>query len=378
MLPERKRDLAESGASNGGLEVRVIGSSAPAAVGLAKEGGPGVEVGVVIGGSRPRARQQADPEEGPVLRLEAGDQEEPLKARDMSEVGPAAPLTESRSAKKRRDRLQRVTVWMAVGVCGIAIVAVGGVMAGRKADSEKKAAVEEAAPEPVDTAAVERERFVADAGTLINRAEDALRRFAGAKTAEEPLPLLRDAERVKPGFLREWKTWGVEPAFASSQPFESDIDTASPRPSIVVSGMKGDFSQVRAVFVREGDKVLLDWEATTGAGDLDITDLKAGKEAKDAVVRAVISTAAYYTPDFAETKYSSYRLTDESGEHFTWAFAGIGSPAGKALNLELNEGSFLMQKNSSIGFTLKVSGPVRPGSNQYLITEMLHKGWVSP
>lgn len=378
MLPERKRDLAESGANNGGFEVRVIGGSAPATVGLANDRGSRVEVGLVIGGGGSRARRQADPEEGPVLRLEAGDQEEPLKARDMSEVGPAAPLSESRSAKKRRDRLQRATLWMAVGVCGIAIIAVGGVMASRQAAPGKKAAVEESAPEPVDTAAVEREQFVADAGKLIEEAEDASRRFAGAKSPEEALPLLRDADRVKQTFFRKWKAWGAEPAFADSQPLESDIDTASPRPSIVVSGLKGDFSPFRAVFVREGGKVLLDWEATAGAGDLDITDLKAGTEAKGAVLRAVVSTATFFTPDFAETQYSSYRLTDESGQNFAWAYAEIGSPAGKALDLELNKGSFLMHENSSIAFTLKVSGPVRPGSNHYLITEMLHKGWVSP
>lgn len=378
MLPERKRDTTESGARNGGFEVRVIGGSAPAAVELAQDTAPGVEVGVVIGGGAPRARHQANPDEGPVLRLEADDQGEPLKARDMSEVGPAVPRTGSRSGKKKRDRLQQLTLWMAIGVFGIAIVAVGVLMAGKKADQPKEAIVEGAAPLPVDAAAVERDRFVAEAGKLIDEAEETLRRFAGAKTADEALSLVRDPERVKPGFFRKWKAWGVDPAFARSQVFASIIDTAGLRPSIVVTGTKGDFSPFRAVFVRDEGKILLDWEATTGAGDLDITDLKAGKEAKDAIVRAVISAASYYTPNFPETKYGSYRLTDESGEHLVWAYAEIESPVAKALNLELNEGSFLMDKNSSIVFTLRVDGPGQPGSNQYRITEMLHKGWVSP
>lgn len=378
MLPERKRDLAESqGGGHGGFEVRVIGGSAPAAVEPADEERSGVEVGVVIGGaSRTRPQHATSTEEAPVLRLEAEDQGEPLKARAMSEVGPAVPRTSSR--KKKRDRLQQLTLWMAVGVCGAAILTVGSLMAGRKKEVPTREAAGEVASVPVDAVAAERESFVADADGLINEAQDLVGHFAAAKTAEEVLPLLRDPERVKPLVLQKWQAWGAEPAFASSQSFASEISTGSPRPSIIISGMKGDFTAFRAVFVREKGKVCLDWEATMGAGDLDIADMKAGKEAKDAVLRAEVSTATYFTPDFPETKYASFRLSDVSGEHFTWAYAEIGSPVSKALNLELNEGSFLMQKNSSIAFTLKVQGPVRPGANQYLITEMLHKGWVSP
>ena len=376
MLPERKRDLAGSEGGRGGFEVRVIGGSAPAAVELTEQNRSGVEVGVVIGTSNPRGRRQLLPEDGPVLRLEVEDQGDQVKARSMSEVGPAVPREGSR--KKKRDRLHQVTLWMAGGVCGIAIVAVGALLARRGADSPKPQVASQAPAAPVDTATLERDRFVSDSAQLLAESENLIRRFAAAKTPEEGLPLLRDAERVKPVFLRQWKTWSAEPAFADGQTFEWEVDTSGVRPMIVISGMKGDFTPFRATFVRQGDKMLLDWEATTGAGDLSVSDLAEGKEASDAVLRAVVSPTAFFTPDFPEARYASYRLSSASGEAVAWAYVEHGSPAAKALHLELNEGSFLMQKNSKIFFTLKVKGPARPGSNQYLITEMLHKGWVSP
>jgi hypothetical protein len=183
---------------------------------------------------------------------------------------------------------------------------------------------------------------------------------------------------VKPDFLRKWQAWGADPLFANHQPFEMRVETSGPRPYIQISGMKGDFSSFQAVFVRQGDKMLLDWEATAGTGDLDMSGLQAGEEAKNALLRAVVSSAVTFTPEFPEAKYRSYRLADGSGGRSAWAYAEIGSPAAMALSREMNEGSFLMDKYSSVAFTLKVSGPVSPGSNQYLITETLHKGWVSP
>lgn len=374
MLPERKREAAEAGGSHGGFEVRVIGSSAPASAEVERTVS-GVELGLVIGGGARKPRPVAA-DEGPVHRLEVEDGGDQLKVRDMSEVGPAVPRVSSR-AKKKRFRLEQLTIWMAVGVCGIAVATVGGLLT-RKLEPAQPSSpgIPEAAP--ISASQLEEAYFVSHANELTQEAESSLRKYAEATTADEALPFLRDRDRVATAVHEKWKAWGSNPKFSTHEKFVTLVGTDSTRPKVSVAGRKGDFTPFTAVFVREGGRLVLDWEATEGIGDLQVLQLKKGAEAKDATVRVHISPSSYYNPDFPEEKYRSYKLEGKADEAIAWGYMALDSPAAEALKQELNEDSFIMEESSETKLTLKVTGPVRPGSNQYLITEMLHKDWVSP
>ena len=377
MLPERKKEAAEAGGSRGGFEVHVIGGSAPAAAAL-ESAGPGVEFGLVIGTGTKRNRVVPESDGAPVHRLEAEENGEPLKARAMSEVGPAVPRAGSRSRRKRPG-LQRLTLWMGIGVCAVTVVAVGGLLALRKGDAEANLPTE--APvslEVLSPAQVEEAYFVTHANELTEQAESMLRKYASAAKADEALPFLRDKDRLRRVVQEKWKPWNSDPKFSGTDEIVTAVSVETARPSVVVEGRKGDFSPFSAIFTRENGKLVLDWEATEGIGGLQIADLRSGAVASETVVRAVVSPSDYFTPDFPEASYRSYRLTDISGDQLVWAYAAVDSPVAAALKSGLNEDSFIMKEDSGMSVTLKLSGPLRPGSNQYQITEILHKGWVSP
>ncbi len=381
MLPQRKTPPADGSDGRKGFEVRVIGGGGPLSA-EPRASGPLAESGIVIGGRGPRETSAADPDEAPVRRLEVDQDGDHLQVKSTAEVEPAAAAGESsRHRGKKRRGLQHWTLWMAAACVGITVLAVAGLMLQKKSnalDPSAAPAVEEQAPAPPTAAEVERDFFVAHANELSSEAEEILRRYAAAASMEEVLPLVRDPERVRGALEAKWKPWGVEPSFAPSAMISGGVDVTGIRPHVALTGSKGDHSRFDAFFVREKGKMLLDWEATAGIGDLQIPELKSGARAENSVVRALLYPSDYFTSEHPEGKFNSYKLTDASGEHVVWAYVPVDSPVAGLLKAELNEDSYLIQRSTNLAGVFKLEGPVSADGNRYLITEMLHKGWVSP
>ena len=380
MLPQKRTDSEETGGSRGGFEVRVIGGGSLARA-KPPAAGAVVETGIVIGGRVLHERTAAEDGETPVLRLEVDSDGDELKAKSMSEVGPAPPRSPSKRRGGKRYGLQHWTLWMAAGCCLISILAVAGVMLQRKSaakDRPESGAGADAPAVPVTPEEAERDFFVTHASELQEAAVEILHRYAAAGSAADVLPLIRDPERVKTALLERWKPWGATPSFAPSAQVSGGVDIGGVRPLVVLTGSKGDFSSFEVVFVREEGKLLLDWEATAGIGGIQISELKSGARAEGDIVRAVLHPADFFTREHPEEKFSSYKLADSSGENTIWAYVPVDSTVAGILKKELNENSFLMEKSTRLAGTFRVTGPVGAGGTQYLITEMLHKGWVSP
>jgi hypothetical protein len=375
----RPRKPAEVHPENpgGGFEVRVIGAKSPDAGGNA--GGGGVEIGLRIG-STPSAAVSVVDDEAPVHRLEADPAGPRVRARPLGSAGPAVvdPARGSRRRHKER-KLKLWTLWMAGGTCVLAVATVVAVMSSGR--SGRPAGGQELVFAPQVELEDHRETFLKAVPEMTREAESILRRYASATTVDEVEPLVRRPEIVRERLRAHWRPWGSDPAFAAGSAPEATILQEEGRPvlALALTGRKGDFSRFAAIFVRENGAVKLDWEATEGIGEVKIDALRSGSAAvKDALVRAMVSPADFYTPEFPESEYRSYQLLDAAHQEFIWAFAPVDSPAGKALAAEFNEGSLLLEQAGDVRVTLRVSGPVREGVKLFLITEMLHKGWVSP
>lgn len=378
MLPHKKTHAQEPSGSRRGFEVRVIGGGTPAAAGVGPIAERGIEVGVVIGGgtSRENPAWDDDYDDAPVQRLEAEfEDNEPLKAKAMSEAGPAVPRVGSR---QKQERIQRMTLWMSLGAVVITVAAVGGVLAWTRSAAPVEQTAETAVPAPVPEAAeTEAAYFVDHADSLMKEAEGILFKYATAKSVEQVLPLIRDASEVE-GMLRQhWQPWN-ETDFLRTGELNPSVVLEGLRPVVAITGSKRDYSKFEAIFVREKGKLLLDWAATEGMGDLQVSQLAEGIPAKDATVRVTLQPSDFYTPDMPEGQFRCYKVNDAANAYLAWAYVSVDSPMIGTLKDAFNEGSVLMEKNSRLHFTLKLDGPCRPGSNQYLVTEMLHKGWVSP
>jgi hypothetical protein len=375
MLPRKRTESAEDGNGRGGFEVHVIGGgrSTPA-----DSGGRGPEMGLRIGVGETRERVKVSAAGDPVHRLQPSDELEPMQARPMSEAGPALPQVESGRRRKRRRGLAHWTGWMAAATVLLAVLVVGGMTLAGKKRNANRAAGSDYVFEPVTALDQDHQYFLEHAGELIEETEAVLQRYADATSVDQVLPLVRNGEQVEERLKRWWRPWGPESRFAPGDEISSHIPDQTGRPAIVLSGRKGDFSRFEMVFVREGERMKLDWEASEGVGEVQIVDLQESSTAAGGLVRAVVRPATFYTSDFPEAEFRSYQLADAGGEHFLWGFARIGSPVVAAFDAEFNEGSVLLEKSEEVRATLRLARTGGGVAKCHEITEMLHKGWVSP
>ncbi len=360
--------MVEGSEGRGGFEVRVIGGTKPGPV---SDEEAGVEIGLQIGSARGETQVLEAPDHDPVHRLESV---EPLRVKPMSTAGPADPYV-PRGSRARRGAT-RWMVWMSVATCAVTVAAVGALMATRKNLPEK---VRDVVPvKEVDASEAERNYFLVHSAEVAAKAEKILERYAAAGSVEEALPLVRDGERVRPRMMEHWTSWGSSPAFEKGPALEHFVLDETGRPALGLSGRKSDFSRFEACFVQEQGQLKLDWEASYGIGDVQVAELRTGKAVKDQMVRVVIRPGNFYTPEFPEAEFRSYQLLDKDGENFVWAFARFSTPVAALLEKEFNESSILLEKVRDLRATVQVSGPMGERVNLFLLTEMLHKGWVTP
>jgi hypothetical protein len=373
MLPRKRKSSAGSGGGRGGFEVRVIGGRALPA----ESGGRSLEIGLRIGSGDAKGRSTAEAGKDPVHRLGAEDEELPLQAKPMSEVGPAEPGVSSRDRKAKRG-LAHWTLWMSAATGLIVVAAVVGLLLagkGKPTNSESKPGYVFEREQQLDR---EQEYFLVHSGDLIEEAEKLLEVYVTAASVEQALPLVRNAEQVKERMTRLWQPWGAGPMLAAGEKIEGYVTEESGLPGISLKGRKGDFSRFEMIFVREGERLKLDWEASYGIGEVQIAELQAGAPAEGRVVRGNIGPAEFYTLEFPESDFQSFQLEDASGDHFIWVFARLGSTVAKTLEREFNEGSVLLEKSGRIRASVRLTGSGGGSGKCYEITEMLHKGWVTP
>lgn len=372
MLPQKRNEVAENGARRGAFEVRVIGAADPVP---GESRVAGLEIGLRIGDGGAAGRPLPG-EEAPVLRLEAdGEPEAPL-GRPMSEAGPCDPAV---TLARRRKGLgvKGWTGWLSAASCVLVVAAVLGLLLRGKSASESAAPATTYEFEEEQALDAAEEDFVKNSGALIAEAEEVLEHYAKATSVEQALRRVRDPERVKERMRRLWRPWGGPSTLAPGEPAQGEVETGG-RPSIRLTGRRGDFTPFVLNFVREGGRLVLDWEAGFGIGEVQIAELRDGAAADGALVRAIVRPDAFYTRDFPEEAFRSYQLLDATGEIGVWAYAALDSAAAAALAETFNEGSVLLEGGSDSRVTLRVSRVERGAAKGLVITEMLHKGWVSP
>jgi hypothetical protein len=224
----------------------------------------------------------------------------------------------------------------------------------------------------------EEEFFLVHSGELIEEAEALLESYAAATSVEQVLPMVRDPERVKERMARLWQPWGPGPMLAAGEEIEGSVMDDSARQAIRLKARRGDFTPFEMLFVRVGERLKLDWEASYGMGEVQVAELQQGVVADGRVVRGVIRPADFYTLAYPDTDFRSFRIVDASGDHFIWVFARLGSEVAKTLEREFNEGTVLLEKSGQIRATVRLSGSEGDSGKCHEITEMLHKGWVTP
>jgi len=214
--------------------------------------------------------------------------------------------------------------------------------------------------------------------------------YAKARTPAEVLPLLREAARLTPRLTRDWQPWQAPADWQPAREAVWSVTAEGGRGHGTLRGRKPDFTPFQVCFIREGDALRIDWEATEGLGDTDFATLQKGR-GTGGIIRAYVAPESFYSLTFPETEYHSYKVLAPDREQVVWGYAKAGSAAAVALlkvfeaaaqGDEANVGQPIAQRQVSgaeQAMSLRLSpAPEGAQKNQWLIGEMLHIDWVSP
>lgn len=223
-----------------------------------------------------------------------------------------------------------------------------------------------------------------DATNLLLRNQDqAVKIYTNYLRASNPddvLPNLRDGQQHRDLLIKNWHS--VNASNKNSPPRDLSWSTVNVSGKIIgyLTGTRPDHAPINAFFVVDGQRILLDWKATTVYSTASIAQLTDG-EGDPTEIRGKISLATFYPTAWPESDYQSYRLIPAAGEDFLWCYARRGGPAESAIAPFFRSSTIIDQGQvpKSVKITLRLTrGLEGSRKNQWLISEMLHIHWIAP
>lgn len=355
------------------------------ATGRSAAGGPaGLRIDVqpvARNGGPPPERASVKEYGGEVVKLEQTVDEAPFQA---AKVIPAMPLTrrddprdlhgEGQDWGKARHHPLR---WLLAAGAGAAVLLVAALAAQELLLTTKKQ-VPAVPLELLEEVKIEEVKGFEMDGACEATARSMVAAYAKAKTAAEVLPLLRDAARLAPRLNREWQPWHAPASWQPAADAEWTVAEANGRGYGCLSGRRPDFALFRAYFVRDGQALRLDWEATAGLGDTSFATLRDGL-GMGGMIRAYLTPENFYSQIFPETEYRSYQLLAPDREQVVWGYVKTDSAVADALLKVFESAASRGAAGVRQPLTLRLTAPPKGSQkNQWLIGEMLHIDWVCP
>lgn len=220
--------------------------------------------------------------------------------------------------------------------------------------------------------------FSENPAQVLGEIQEALKTYARARTLEEALPVIRNADALKERLAKDWRSWNVPPDWTVSESDEISYASVGKLPYVVILGTRSDFSRYQVFLVREDGRMQVDWEATLGLGSKTFEEMKS-PEIRKAEMRVIMSPISYYSQTFPESQYRAYRLTFNTTDDILWGYVPNGSPAAAALAEIFNEKAVFSDKPTQQAMRLRLTrGPAGASLNQWVVLDVLHKGWVTP
>lgn len=145
---------------------------------------------------------------------------------------------------------------------------------------------------------------------------------------------------------------------------------------IMMTGEREDYSYLEAYFVKEGDHMRLDWEATEGYSEVLPDEVEVLKDGKPRLMRAVVTLSNFYTDVYPEEHYRCYTLHHDDPGEWLWAYADRAGEADVRLLTHMAGRDPLGRtRKVAVMITKKVAGS---RANQVEIGEVLFGGWIAP
>jgi len=204
------------------------------------------------------------------------------------------------------------------------------------------------------------------------------RSYVQASHPDEILALLRNGTALRETLHSRWQPPEITKSWSPPADSAWSVFETGGHPCGLLDGDFPDHSKFAAYFTNDGNRLLLDWKATSAFGTASFRLLEKGN-GDGSEIRGLLSSAEYYNSVWPEADYQCYRLASHDGENSIWCYARRGERAEEAVGSLFQKGEIIEEAPTSQKVTLRLErGPAGAQPNQWLVGEMLHIDWVAP
>lgn len=204
------------------------------------------------------------------------------------------------------------------------------------------------------------------------------RSYVTATHADEISPLLRGGVTLEETLRGHWRPSGIPKTWEPAAESVWTVSQPGKYPFGLLEGTFPNHEPFTAFFTNDGDRLLLDWKATTAFGTASFTELETG-QGNPAEIRGMISANVFYSSTWPEADFRSYRLISPDGEIAIWCYVPRGSMSEATIAPLMEKGEILEENDSLQKVTLRLErGADGALPNQWQVAELLHTGWVNP
>lgn len=224
-----------------------------------------------------------------------------------------------------------------------------------------------------------RESMAMDAmAARVSEGMEMFRVYAVADSVDAILPLLSRRHGLDEAVVRTGhRLLKVDPSWSPSLDSNWSVIEEGGLCHAVLEGVLPDGSVFFAYFVvDEGDRLRIDWKATTAHGTASFEELARGEgDARE--IRAVVVPGNYFNGAYAEERFDCYRLDSAHGDRSIWGYVAKDSELAANLKRMFPESVILEGGTTPVRLTLALrQGPGGAAAGQWEMGEMLHKDWL--
>ncbi len=204
------------------------------------------------------------------------------------------------------------------------------------------------------------------------------RGYVSAAIIEDILPLVRDSATVEPLIRAKRRPTAISKAWQPATTSTWSVIENEGHPFGLLEGTLPDFTTFSAYCVVIDRQLQLDWKATTGYGTATFSEM-AHNQGDTREIRAIVMTNLFYTATYPEAEYHSYQLVSPDGRQAIWGYTRRGETADQRLGKLFWSGEILNGSEAQQKLTLRLDhGLAGSLPNQWMITQLLHKEWITP
>lgn len=202
--------------------------------------------------------------------------------------------------------------------------------------------------------------------------------YTTSNHADDVIPVIRNGKALEETFRTHWHPSGISKQWTPAADSSWSLEKIGDHPCGKLAGFLPDQSKFTAYFTNDGNRLLLDWKATTAFGTATFAQLKKG-EGDPTEIRGELSPGDFYSAVWPETDYQNYRFISPDGDTVIWCYGRRGEAAERAIAPLFEKGVIIEESQNSKKITLRLNrGPDGALPNQWLIGEMLHIDWLTP